>query len=86
MRLSQSQFPGQAGVLDRGERRRAGPAVVPADQHDIDLPLRDSRCDRTDAYFRHQFHAHPRGAVRVFQVMDKLRQVLNGINIMMRRR
>ncbi len=47
--LGEADLPGHAGVLDRGERRRAGAAVVAADQHAVRAALRDARRDRADA-------------------------------------
>ncbi len=35
VRLGEAELPGQAGVLDRGQRRGAGAAVVAADQDDV---------------------------------------------------
>ena len=37
LRLGEAELPRDAGVLDRRERRRAGAAVVAADQHDVGL-------------------------------------------------
>ncbi len=39
LRLGEAELPRDAGVLDRGERRGAGAAVVAADQHDVGLGL-----------------------------------------------
>ena len=46
LRLGQAQLPRHAGVLDAGQRRCAGAAVVAADQHDIGVGLRHARRDR----------------------------------------
>ena len=39
LRLGQAELPRHAGVLDAGQRRRAGAAVVARDQHDVGVRL-----------------------------------------------
>ena len=41
--LGQAELPGAARVLDRGQRRGAGAAVVAGDQHDVGVRLADAR-------------------------------------------
>ena len=55
--LGEPQLPRHAGVLDRAERRRPGPAVVPADQDDVGVGLRHARRDRSHADLRHELDA-----------------------------
>ncbi len=50
------------------------------------LPLADAGGDRAHADLGHQFDADPRLAVGVLQVVDQLRQVLDRIDVVMRRR
>ena len=50
--LGQAELPGDAGVLERGHRRRAGPAVVARDEHDVGMGLGHPGGDRA--------HARPR--------------------------
>ena len=47
--LGQAELPRQAGVLERGQRRGAGAAVVAGDQHDVGVRLRHAGRDRADA-------------------------------------
>jgi hypothetical protein len=49
LRFGQAEFPGHAGVLETGERRGAGAAVVAADEHDIGVRLRHAGGDGADA-------------------------------------
>ena len=46
LRLGQPDLPRHAGRLDRGQRRRAGAAVVAGDQHVVGVGLRHARRDR----------------------------------------
>ena len=55
--LGEAELPGRAGVLDRGQRRGAGAAVVPGDGHVVGLGLGDARGDRADADLGNELHA-----------------------------
>ena len=46
MRFGQPEFPRNAGMLDAGLRRRAGAAIVAADQNDIGVAFGHARRDR----------------------------------------
>ena len=54
LRLGQPELPGRAGVLDRGERARAGAAVAAGDVHDVRQRLDDARGDDAHAGLRDQ--------------------------------
>ena len=84
--LGQAEFPRRAGVLHRGQRGRAGAAVVPGDQHHIGVRLGHPRRDRADPVLAHQFHVDPRRRVGVLQVIDQLRQIFDRVDVMVRRR
>ena len=61
--LGQAQLPGDAGVLERGQRAGAGAAVVAADQDDVAVRLGHARGDRADADLGHELDADPRPRV-----------------------
>ncbi len=82
----EAQLPRHAAVLDRGQRRRAGAAVMPRDQHDVGVRLRHAGGDRADAGERDQLHVDARLRVRVLQVVDELRQILDRVDVVVRRR
>ena len=86
VRLGEAELPGQAGVRDRGLRRGARAAVVAADQHDVGVRLGDARGDRADADFGDQLDADARAAVGVLQVVDQLGEVLDRVDVVVRRR
>src|SRR6202042_3667642 len=73
-------------VLERGQRRGAGAAVVPGDQHHVRVRLRHAGRDRADADLGDQLDVHPGGRVRVLQVVDELRQVLDRVDVVVWRR
>ena len=82
----QAQFPGNAGVLDGTERRSAGAAAVAGDQHHVGMRLGHARGHRAHAHFGHQLHRDARARVDVLQIVDELRQVLDGVDVVVRRR
>ena len=84
--LGQAELPGQARVRDRGLRRGARAAVVAADEHDVGVRLGDAGGDRADADLGDQLHADARVAVAVLQVVDQLGQVLDRVDVVVRRR
>ena len=86
LRFRQSQFPGNARVLDGGERRSARAAVVSADQNHVGVGLGHARGHRSHARFGHQLDRNARLGIDVLQVVDQLRQIFDRIDIVVRRR
>ena len=84
--LGQPDLPRDAGVLERGQRRRAGAAVVARDQHDVGVRLGHAGRHRADADLGHELDVHPRLGVGRLEVVDQLRDVLNGVDVVVRRR
>ncbi len=84
--LGQAELPRHAAVLDRGERRGAGAAVVAGDQHHVGVRLGHARRDRADADLGDELHVNPRPWIRVLQIVDQLRQVLDRVDVVVRRR
>ncbi len=84
--LGQAQLPGRPGVLDRGLRRSAGAAVVARDQHHVRVRLGDSGSHRAHAHLGHQLHVDARLGVGVLEVVDELREILDGVDVVVRRR
>ena len=86
LRLGDAELPGQAGVLDRRLGRGAGAAAVAADQDDVAVALRDAGGDRADAELGDELDVDARRRVRVLEVVDQLRQVLDRVDVVVRRR
>ena len=84
--LGEAELPGTAGVLERRQRRGAGAAVVAGDQHHVGVRLGDARRDRADADLGDQLHVHAGRGVGVLQVVDQLREVLDRVDVVVRRR
>ena len=86
LRLGQAQLPGRAGVFHAGQGRGAGAAVIAGDGDQVRIGLGDSGGDGADPGFRHQLHRDQRFRVDLLQVIDELRQIFDGIDVVMRRR
>ena len=86
MRLRQPHLPRQAGELDRGLRARARAAVVPGDQDHVRLGLRHAGRDRAHPRLADQLHADLGARVDLLEVVDQLRQILDRVDVVVRRR
>ena len=86
MRFGDAEFPRQAGVLDAGERRSARAAAVAGDQDVVGKTLGHAGRDRADAHFRDELHAHAGRGVAVLQIVDQLLEILDRVDVVMRRR
>ncbi len=86
LRLGQAKFPGQPGVHDGAERRCAGAAVVAGDEHNIGMRLGDAGGDRAHTGFGNQLDGNARLRIHVLQVVDQLREIFDGVDVVVRRR
>ncbi len=71
-------------MLDSGEA--GGAAAVAANENAIRVAFGDPGRDSADAGRRHQFDRHLGVRVGVLEIKNKLSQILNGVNVVMRRR
>ena len=62
------------------------PPSWPGDEHHVGVRLRHAGGDRADARFGDQLHVHARDRVRVLQIEDQLRQILDRVDVVVRRR
>ena len=76
---------GQAGVLDRRQRRRARAAVGARDLHDVGERLRDAGGDRADVVLGDELHRDLRLRVDLLEVVDELREILDRVDVVVRR-
>ncbi len=84
--FGKTHFPGDAGIFDAGMGRGAGATDMAGNQDDIGLGLGDPGGNGADAATRHQFHADFGGGIDLLQIIDQLGQILDRIDIVMRRR
>ena len=77
---------GRAGVLDRGQRRGAGAAFEAGDGDVVGARLGNAGGDRADADFGDQLDRDLAVRIDVLEVVDQLRQILDRIDVVMRRR
>ena len=81
-----ADFPGEAGVLDRAEREAPVPPIVAGDEDDVGIRFGHARRDGADAGFGDELDADARARVHFLQVVNELREVLDGIDVVVRRR
>ena len=84
--VGEADLPRGSGVLERRQRRRTGAAVIPGDQHDVGVRLRHPCRDGADADRADQLDVDAGVGVGVLQVVDQLRQVLDRVDVVVRRR
>ena len=84
--LGEPELPRRASVLDRRERARAGAAVGSCDMDDVRACLRDTGRDHADARRRDELHRDVRVGVDLLQVEDELGEVLDRVDVVVRRR
>mmetsp|Transcript_22651 Transcript_22651/g.65931 ORF Transcript_22651/g.65931 Transcript_22651/m.65931 type:complete len:300 (+) Transcript_22651:1079-1978(+) len=85
LRFGDPELPGQPRALHPGPGRGPGAAVVAADGHVVGLGLGHARGHHADPNLRHQLHRYLSLGLGVLQVVDQLRQVLNRVNVVVRR-
>ena len=84
--LGHAHLPGEAGIFDRALRARPGAAGMARHQDHVGLGLGDAGGDGADSRLGHQFHAHLGLRVDLLEVIDQLRQILDRIDVVVRRR
>ena len=77
---------GVPACLMRGQRRGAGAALEARDGDVVGARLGDARRHRADADLGDELHRHVGLRVDVLQIEDQLRQVLDRIDVVVRRR
>src|SRR5437868_5256585 len=86
MRIAQSHFPWEPSILDGGDWGCAGASVMSTDSDNVSSGLCHSGGDNSYAGTRNQFHPDPRAWIYRAQVIDQLCQILDAVDIVMRRR
>ena len=84
--FGQAKLPRTAGVADGSQWRCAGAAIVTGDGDVIGVCLGDTCSNGTYTHFGYQLDADTCFGVHVLQVVDQLCQILDGIDVVMRRR
>jgi hypothetical protein len=86
VRFDEAQFPRRACMVDRAERARARAAVVAGHGDEIRIGLDHAGRDRAHARVRDQLHRHQRVGIDLLEVVDQLREILDRIDVVVRRR
>ena len=86
MGFRQAQLPGRARIADGGQRAGRGTAVVTGNGDQVRVGLGHTGGHGPHARLGHQLHGHLGIRVDLLEVEDQLGQILNGIDIVVRRR
>mmetsp|Transcript_62997 Transcript_62997/g.135269 ORF Transcript_62997/g.135269 Transcript_62997/m.135269 type:complete len:501 (-) Transcript_62997:801-2303(-) len=86
LHLRQALFPRASRMHDAAQWRSAGAAVMARDLDHICVGLGHARGDGADARTRDEFHRDFCLRADLVQVVDELRQILDGVNVMVGRR
>ena len=73
-------------MLDGCQRAGTGTAIKAGDGDVIGMRLGDTGGHRTNTHFRDQLDADVGLRIGIFQIVDQLCQVFNGVNVVMWRR
>ena len=85
LRLGKAKLQGKSRMVDGVARRRSRAAVRAGDQDLVRTALRDASRDRANSGLAHELDGDHRVRVRVLQVEDELRQVLDGVDVVVGR-
>src|SRR5216684_1971855 len=81
MCFAQTNFPGETGVLNGGQGRRAGTTVVPTDGNDVRACFGNARSDDADSGTGYELNANARTGIDGAKVVDQLREVFDAVNV-----
>jgi hypothetical protein len=85
MSLGETQLPRKTGILDTSPARGTSTAVVTGDENVVSLGLSDTRGDNTNADLGYQLYRNTSAGVRALEIINELLQILNGVDVVMRR-
>mmetsp|Transcript_41654 Transcript_41654/g.70793 ORF Transcript_41654/g.70793 Transcript_41654/m.70793 type:complete len:480 (-) Transcript_41654:2701-4140(-) len=85
VRLGQPQLPRQARPFHPSPRCGPRAAVAPGNGHVVGLGFCHPRRHHAHPHLGHELHAHVTQGLRVLQVVDELRQVLNRVDVVVGR-
>ncbi len=84
--LGQAELPGRAGMAYRRKGRGSGAAVVTADEDHVRFGLDHAGRNRAHAHLGDQLHRDTSLGVGAAEVVNQLLDVLDGVDIVVRRR
>ena len=86
MGLGKTKLPGKPCVVDGTFRRCPGAAVITGDQDHLGPGLCHAGSHRAHSCLGDQLYGNTGVFIRIFQVIDQLGQILDGVDIVVRRR
>ena len=86
LRLRNPDLPGETRVLDRAQWGSTRASVMTRHENDVGIGLGDTRSDRSHSGFGDQLDRYLGGRVDFLEIVNELSQVLDRVNIVVRRR
>ena len=86
MCFRKSKLPGKSCIMDGASRSSSCTSVIAGNQNNLCASLCNTSCYSAHTSLRNQFYGNICIFVCIFQVIDQLCQLLNGIDVMMGRR
>ena len=84
--LGETKLPRKTSVLDASPAGRTSTSVVTGNQNMVRLSLGHSTCDDPDADLGHELDRHTSARVRALQIVNKLLEILDRVDVVVRRR
>src|SRR5689334_7293023 len=85
MGFGEAEFPGNSGMFDARLWRSSRAPVETADEHHIGVGFGHTGSNRPDAHLGYQLNADTRMMIDILKIVNQFGQVLDRINVMMRR-
>lgn len=82
----QTDLPWRAGMADGVERGRSGTAVIAGNEHHVGMALSHTGRNGAHTEFGHEFDMHASLRIGHLRIVDELLEILDGVDVMMRRR
>mmetsp|Transcript_10574 Transcript_10574/g.31170 ORF Transcript_10574/g.31170 Transcript_10574/m.31170 type:complete len:242 (+) Transcript_10574:1238-1963(+) len=84
LRFSNTKFPWKASTFHTSPSSCASSTIMTTDGDVIRKCLRNASSNYTNTHFRNKFHRHLTSWLRIFQIMNELRKILDRVNIVVR--
>ena len=84
--LSKTKLPWKTSIFDTSPSRGTSTTIVTRDQDVIGLGLGDTRSNDTDTNLGNELDRDARSRVGALQIVDQLLEILDGVDVVVRRR
>lgn len=86
MGLGQTELPGETSMLDSSPSGSASATIVARDQNVVSLGLSHTCGDDTDTGLRDELDRDSRAGAGALEIVNELLEILDGVDVVVRRR